>query len=98
MIIILLVLPKEASCSLTDPRIPFLYCNYPPIPRAAEISASAAFSGSLTATPFSFAASATFRPIARTHFLYARPSSGGTFARLVAADLQASRVFVRYPA
>jgi hypothetical protein len=39
------------------------------IPRAADISESASFSGSLTATPCSFEASATFCPMARTHFL-----------------------------
>jgi len=42
---------------------------YPLTPSAAEISARAAFSGSLTATPCSFEASATFRPMARIHFL-----------------------------
>ncbi len=39
------------------------------IPRAADISERAIFSGSLTATPCSFEASATFRPMARTQFL-----------------------------
>ncbi len=39
------------------------------MPKASEISSRTAFSGSLTATPCSFAASATFCPIASAHFL-----------------------------
>lgn len=47
----------------------WVYIFYALEPRAAETSLRSTSSGSLTATPCSFAASATFCPIASTHSL-----------------------------